>query len=457
MVTRLGDKLKYWTNPSVEQINLSGDPLADFIERTRQVIFDAMQKGWSGPPFDPFKLADILRLQVVPTENVLDARTVPAPSGKVRIEFNPNRPIARVRYSVAHEIAHTLFPDCRDYVRERQAKNLSRSDEWQLEMLCNVSAAEFLMPIGSFPDLREKPLNIEDMTNLREKYQVSTEALLLRSVKLTDLPCFVFCCSKRKSDDEYGRYEIDYAIPSKNFENRISSGTIIPKGSNVENCTAIGFTAKGEEIWPRASGKIHIECIGLPPYPGHRFPRVAGIGSPHNIGNIEPKKINYVKGDATEPRGEGSKIIAFVVNDKGQSWAGFALAIQKKWPIVLDDFQSWRNQKPNEFTLGSINTSRISTDLMTVTMVSQHGYGDSPTPRIRYSALETCLQRLANEAIKRNTTVHMPRIGSGQAGGSWWIIEELINDILVNKGIRVTVYDLPKSGKKKAQQLSFAL
>jgi len=94
MVTRLGDKLKYWTNPSVEQINLSGDPLADFIDRTRQVVFEAMQKGWSGPPFDPFKLADILHLHVVPTENVLDARTVPAPSGKVQIEFNPNRPIA---------------------------------------------------------------------------------------------------------------------------------------------------------------------------------------------------------------------------------------------------------------------------------------------------------------------------------------------------------------------------
>jgi hypothetical protein len=51
----------------------------------------------------------------------------------------------------------------------------------------------------------------------------------------------------------------------------------------------------------------------------------------------------------------------------------------------------------------------------------------------------------------------MPRIGSGQAGGSWWIIEELINDTLVNRGICVTVYDLPKDGIKKAQQLSFAL
>ena len=40
-------------------------------------------------------------------------------------------------------------------------------------------------------------------------------------------------------------------------------------------------------------------------------------------------------------------------------------------------------------------------------------------------------------------SVHMPRIGTGHAGGSWEIIEELVLDTLVHQGVPVTVYSLP--------------
>jgi hypothetical protein len=45
--------------------------------------------------------------------------------------------------------------------------------------------------------------------------------------------------------------------------------------------------------------------------------------------------------------------------------------------------------------------------------------------------------------VSRGAAVHAPRIGAGQAGGSWPVIEELINDILVRQGVKVVVYDLP--------------
>jgi hypothetical protein len=61
-------------------------------------------------------------------------------------------------------------------------------------------------------------------------------------------------------------------------------------------------------------------------------------------------------------------------------------------------------------------------------------------------------------AQKRNATVHMPRIGSGEAGGSWDIVSELVEDALCNRGIQVTVYDLPGSEIKESEQraLNFA-
>jgi hypothetical protein len=49
-----------------------------------------------------------------------------------------------------------------------------------------------------------------------------------------------------------------------------------------------------------------------------------------------------------------------------------------------------------------------------------------------------------------NASVHMPRIGTGQAGGSWPVVEEIISETLTKVGIKVLVYDLPQ-GREKAK------
>ncbi len=439
----------FWTHPSIQTINKSGNPLDDMIDRTRSVVYNAIQNGWNGPPFDPFSLADFLKIPITPREDVLDAHTVPFKTNKYRIEFNPNRPSGRIRYSVAHEIAHTFFPDCFEQVRNRVAKNVMQNDEWQLEMLCNIGAAEILMPIGSFQQLQKEDVTIDHLMDLRKEYKVSSEALFLRAVKLTDKPCFVFCssCNEKKPNS---RYQINYTVPSKSILKTLRFGTVLPKGSLVEECTAIGYTSKGEESWPQL-GKLHIECVGLPPYPDHIFPRVLGIATSLDHVETPVNKINYLKGDATDPRGDGNKIIALIINDKANSWgAGFARAVQEKWPFVLEEFKYWKTHFKHQFALDNVLNAKIESDLWASLMVSQHGYGKSRNPRIRYSALEKCLKKLAEKAIKEKASVHMPRIGCGEAGGSWDIVSEMIEDILCSCDINVTIYDLPNTRSKKA-------
>jgi hypothetical protein len=46
----------------------------------------------------------------------------------------------------------------------------------------------------------------------------------------------------------------------------------------------------------------------------------------------------------------------------------------------------------------------------------------------------------------------MPRIGTGQGGGSWNIIKELIDDALCRRGLKVNVYDLPNTEVKEEPQ-----
>ncbi len=73
-------------------------------------------------------------------------------------------------------------------------------------------------------------------------------------------------------------------------------------------------------------------------------------------------------------------------------------------------------------------------------MVAQRGYGPSIQPRLMYSALAEALDRVSQLAHDHGASVHLPRIGAGQAGGHWNVIEELLEQRLVRTGIAVTVY-----------------
>ena len=90
-------------------------------------------------------------------------------------------------------------------------------------------------------------------------------------------------------------------------------------------------------------------------------------------------------------------------------------------------------------------------------MVAQHGYGPSVTPRIRYAALHQCLQALAVVASERNASVHMPRIGTGHAGGTWDVIRDMIAEALAGKCQGITVYSVPGAQLAKPDQLAMPL
>lgn len=430
-----------WTNPSVlELAQGQHDPVAVIIEKARAVILDAVQKGWSGPPFDPFLLADQLRISVIPRDDVLDARLVPSGAG-CRIEFNPNRPPGRIRFSLAHEIAHTLFPDYRIEIRNRGA---SRGDAWQIELLCNIAAAEILMPIGTAVELENEDLDIENLMMLRKRFDVSTEALFLRMAKRTTEPCAIFAAARIATEKEDVRFRIDYTVPSRSWTVDIPTDLEVSGSLALSECTAVGYTTKRFEQWENRLPEFRVECVGIPPYPGDRYPRVLGVLRRRHPTELDGQRLTFVHGDATEPRGRGPRLVAHIVNDRTPNWGGgFAKQVRTKWNFVQNDFRRWAAEGERNLSLGNTHITDVSQDLSIVHMVAQRGYGPSIRPRIRYAALRECLEKLAGLAEMRNATVHMSRVGSGQAGGHWGIIQELIEDSLSWKGVEVTIYDLP--------------
>jgi O-acetyl-ADP-ribose deacetylase (regulator of RNase III) len=148
--------------------------------------------------------------------------------------------------------------------------------------------------------------------------------------------------------------------------------------------------------------------------------------------------IHYINGDATRPRGEGTKIICHICNDKGRWGAGFVLAVSKRWN---EPEQMYRSTNVQDLQLGNVQVCEVEDDIMVANMIAQHDTVPGPNGEapIRYGALRACLAAVNDLAYQINATLHMPRIGCGLAGGKWEDVEKIIKDVA---SVNVYVYDL---------------
>jgi len=155
-------------------------------------------------------------------------------------------------------------------------------------------------------------------------------------------------------------------------------------------------------------------------------------------------KINYVIGDATDPQGDDFKVIVHVCNNIGAWGAGFVLAVSKRWKQPEKDYRALKT-----YTLGDVQMIKVEDDILVANLIGQEGTisrnKKTSLPPVRYVAIEHALKYIADVAMlePNSFSIHMPRIGSGLAGGNWKIIETVIEETLCKAGVSVTVYDLP--------------
>ena len=153
--------------------------------------------------------------------------------------------------------------------------------------------------------------------------------------------------------------------------------------------------------------------------------------------------IKYVKGDATTPQGDGVKIIAHCSNNLGGWGRGFVLSVSKRWRQPEHEYRQWYKRIIGDrLPLGEVQFVQVESDVYVANMIGQHGmYPKDGIPPIRYDAIRQCLRRVCKFAKENNASIHSPRFGAGLAGGSWDLIEQIINEELIDRGIEVTIYD----------------
>lgn len=186
-----------------------------------------------------------------------DAELVPDGQGGVTMRVNPDRPGTRLRFSVAHEISHTFFPDyttkswCRTDARYRDREK----PEDFLEMLCDIGAAELLFPQPWFGRLAAAVTDAAGIISLATTFHSSREAAIRRYAETSpDSVAAVFFIWKLKptqkgtvgnsaqtnffgisAEDELRealRLRIEYSVASESFK---ADGHFLPKDKSVEN------------------------------------------------------------------------------------------------------------------------------------------------------------------------------------------------------------------------------
>lgn len=161
------------------------DPFVAIRRRARALVAQAMELGWEGPPFDMTELASLRGLEVCPSSGFADDQDACVVPGRVLV--NARKHPVRQRYSVAHEVGHTLFPDYEEELRRHGRLWRREGDDSDFERLCQAAGAEFLMPLDAFlTGVRKHGHGLDGVLQLAGSFDASIEAAARRRVETSD-------------------------------------------------------------------------------------------------------------------------------------------------------------------------------------------------------------------------------------------------------------------------------
>jgi len=161
-------------------------------------------------------------------------------------------------------------------------------------------------------------------------------------------------------------------------------------------------------------------------------------------------KLTILRGDVRSPQTKCKRVIVpHCCNTKGIMGAGVALAISYKWPVVTHQYEI-NCKKYGRDSLGTVDFYEVEdfnfyaepVTIKIANMIGQLGTisEDNPKP-VKYSAIIKCMEQVMMTAINDSAEIHCPKFCSDLAGGNFEFILELIQEIWVDNGIDVFVYE----------------
>lgn len=170
------------------------------------------------------------------------------------ILYNPDRPSGRRAFSIAHEIAHTFFPSTSGGVRFREMTASDSQETSELERLCDLGAAEVLMPKEEFQASVNEDWSIASVERLIEEFGSSREATVFRlasaypGVAAAGLLCF------RRTKGDQAKLTSTMQYPQANLFNskRPSQSIADPKYRRQSFHTSDDFPSSHVVRWNKS-------------------------------------------------------------------------------------------------------------------------------------------------------------------------------------------------------------
>jgi hypothetical protein len=164
------------------------DPRSAVIHQARQLNSEYRAFSSQSEPFDRLKILASLRgLDVTEMDaqrssrEKRDAVLIPGSAPKRGlILYNPSRQRGRIAFSVAHEIAHTFFPNSVSGARFRTMCDPDSREGNELERLCDLAASEILMPVEEFVKARGETIGFHLIDQLTAIFGSSYESTVFR-------------------------------------------------------------------------------------------------------------------------------------------------------------------------------------------------------------------------------------------------------------------------------------
>ena len=147
------------------------------------------------PPVPLEKIAKVRGIDRIIQSDLgsLDGCLIPTWEKSV-IRVNKSQSLARQNFTIAHEIGHTFFHRHKQEVSLRTDSlsaetDIPRNTE---ESLCNIIAAELLMPTKFFQtEMEHHPLSLLSISSLSRRFETSMQATALRLVAMATRPCIL--------------------------------------------------------------------------------------------------------------------------------------------------------------------------------------------------------------------------------------------------------------------------
>ncbi len=140
-------------------------------------------------------------------------------------------------------------------------------------------------------------------------------------------------------------------------------------------------------------------------------------------------------------------IIAHGVNCRGVMGSGVAKALRDKYPKLYPSYRQYVDSYAgglgnSEVLLGKVSWYEPNKELAIANAFTQDAYGNDGLKYVSYDAVHEAFKIIFNSALFNKRPVYFPMIGAGLGGGSWYVIQAILEDVLP-KNVTATAILLP--------------